>query len=204
MKFLIQNFIANSCAVEPEAGTWAALPHLTPLAAVVVGAAAVDDPSDDPEPLLEPQAVRSKAPETTTEPAARVRSLLFRWGFTLRCSLLVGGRGRRSGGLMTVDQVGVTARTIEELYAPKRTFSVNSLLVMERFAGVEYAARACTGWSGGRQVQARPAHEPVPARSFAATRANWPPALHHPVAYGRQSVIHVSDFLIIPLSGSWY
>ncbi|MGW3116798.1 hypothetical protein ACWDBW_06540 [Streptomyces sp. NPDC001107] len=78
MKFLIQNFIANSCAVEPEADTWAALPHLTPLAAVVVGAAVLDDPLDVPELSLEPQAVRSKAPETTAEPTASVRSLLFR------------------------------------------------------------------------------------------------------------------------------
>ncbi|MGW1747033.1 hypothetical protein ACWCRD_15785 [Streptomyces sp. NPDC002092] len=75
---MIQNFIANSCAVEPEAATWAALPHLTPLAAVVVGAAAVDDPPGDAELPLEPQAVRSKAPETTAEPAARARGLLFR------------------------------------------------------------------------------------------------------------------------------
>ncbi|GAA2490840.1 hypothetical protein [Streptomyces longisporus] len=75
---MIQNFMANSCAVEPEAVTWAALPHLTPLAAVVVGAAAADDPLDDPELPLEPQATRSRAPETTAEPAARVRGLLFR------------------------------------------------------------------------------------------------------------------------------
>ncbi|GAA3809834.1 hypothetical protein GCM10022403_049700 [Streptomyces coacervatus] len=78
MKFLIQNCIANSCAVEPDADTWAALPHLTLPVPVAAGGSVVDDPADGWELAFEPQAVRSRAPETTAEPTARVRSLLFR------------------------------------------------------------------------------------------------------------------------------
>jgi hypothetical protein len=74
---LIQNFMANSCAVEPEADTVAALPHAIPVAAGEgEGEAAADGVPADREPPLEPHAVRSRAPETTAAPIARLRGPL--------------------------------------------------------------------------------------------------------------------------------
>ncbi|MER6735046.1 hypothetical protein [Streptomyces puniciscabiei] len=75
---MIQNRIANSCAVEPEPDTVDALLHWTPMAAVAAGESAGDGLAEGRELPLDPQAVRNRTPETSAEPAAAANDPLFR------------------------------------------------------------------------------------------------------------------------------
>ncbi|GHE05657.1 hypothetical protein GCM10010339_42460 [Streptomyces alanosinicus] len=76
MKFLIHTFIANSCAVEPEAATLAALPQETAVP-VPAGEAAGDEGPAGRELPPEPQAVSRRAPDTSAAPTAGPRSPFF-------------------------------------------------------------------------------------------------------------------------------
>src|SRR4051794_35957485 len=129
------------------------------------------------------------------------------------CSLLQLAAGSPGPGRAAAMRLlaPVVVHTVGELWHSAAGFEVSFALASKHASG-QYLG--VFGLGAGLAETAGPDGDPAGVSSGRRCAAGWAssgrrpgqltaPLQHHPVTYGRRSVIRPSDFLIIPLSGSW-